>query len=192
MTGSYTFAGKVIPLPPGEWRLATSGERPGRTTDGTMATAMRSVTLPQDRGGLVAAVVSATAASEMGTVMNPSGICINERALRRDVVVAIAGQLDCRGIVVVATGSNPTRPSQTLAVQVLQSQRHNTLVVEYRFTPAAYVNSGVSPATKSEPVRQPSQQEIVERLSSFASRAREEVRRGLHGGQPTAALPSPF
>ena len=208
--GNVTLAGKVIALPPGEWRVLHQGAEQTRTSDATQTTTMHRILLVQEHGGRAAAVIVAAAAIEVNTVWNPHGICTNAGAIQRDVAQALRGSLDCRGLVVIGAGRGATTPAylnalydegqarpgwlppRWISAQHVQSQQMHYLSVEYRFAPATFAPATANAANWNEGARSPAQQEFVQRLTAFSERARAELQRGLYGRAPSAPLPWPF
>ena len=101
--GSLNLGGKVVPLPPGPWRVLYQATEPGRTTEGNMPTQTHRAVLVQERAGQAAALVVAHAAAEMGAAWSPHGICTNTTAwvLQRQIESAVRGALDCRGLLLM-------------------------------------------------------------------------------------------
>ncbi|MFM2150077.1 MAG: hypothetical protein RLZZ187_2383 [Pseudomonadota bacterium] len=210
--GSLSLGGKVVPLPPGPWRVLHQGTEAGRTSTGSLPYQMHSAVLVQERAGQAAALVWAHAATEMGTLWNPHGICTNTTTwvLQRHVESAIAGSLDCRGLVLVGSGRvqgtaaslNPFYdegerrpgwiPPRWISVQIIQSQQMHFLSVNYRFAPGVFAPPTANAVNWAEGVRSAAQQDVVQRLQVWSERASAELRRGLYGRVPSAPLPSPF
>jgi hypothetical protein len=208
--GSLALGQKVLPLPPGPWRVLHQAAEPGRSVGGDFATTTYRAVLVQEREGRAAAVIIAHAAAEVGGVWNPHGICISTNHIRRQVDMAVRGALDCRGLVVVGSGRGPVTPAylnalydegerrpgwippRWISVQVVQSEQMHWLSVEYRFAPAVFAPAAAMAASWGDGVRTPAQQDMVNRLFDWSALARAQLRRGLHGRPPSAALPSPF
>ena len=210
--GSLSLGGKVVPLPPGPWRVLYQVTEPGRTTEGNMPTQMHRAVLVQERAGQAAALVVAHAAAEMGARWNPHGVCVNTAAsvLHRHVESAIWGSLDCRGLVLAGSGRvqgtpawlNPLYdegerrpgwiPPRWISAQIIQSQQMHYLGVEYRFAPGVFAPPTANAVNWAEGVRSPAQQDVIRRLRDWTERASAELRRGLYGRAPSAPLPSPF
>lgn len=209
--GRLTLGGKVVPLPPGQWRVLHLGSEPSRTREGDLPATLHRALLVQERDGKAAAVILATAATEVSTVWHPSGICTNANALVRQVEIAIRGNLDCHGLVNQGAGVGANTPDwlrslyregvdrpgwippRWIVGTVLLSERMHYLNVEYRYAPAVFgTGNARSAGNWSEGMRSPAQNDFLARITGFTSRAREELRRGLYGREPGAPLPSPF
>jgi hypothetical protein len=210
--GSLTLGGKVVPLPPGPWRVVYQAAEPGRSTEGNLATTTHRAVLVQERAGQAAAVVVAHAAAEMGGRWNPHGICVNTAAsvLHRRIEMAVPGSLDCTGLVLVTSGRTQAMPAwlnaiydegerrpgwippRWISAQIIQSQQIQWLSVEYRFAPGVFAPPTATATNWAEGVRSPAQQEVVRQLRAWSDRARAELQRGLYGRAPSAPLPAPF
>jgi hypothetical protein len=210
--GSFSLGGKVVPLPPGPWRVLYQVAEPGRTREGDMPTLTHRAVLVQERAGQAAAVVLAHAATEVGAGWSPHGICVNTAAsvLQRQVESAIWGALDCRGLVLVTSGRRQSLPAwmnplydegerrpgwippRWISAEIIQSQRMHYLGVEYRFAPGIFAPPTANAVNWAEGVRSTAQQDVVQRLQGWSERASAELRRGLYGRAPSAPLPSPF
>lgn len=210
LEGTLTLGGKVVALPPGQWRVLHLATEPGRTADGGTPITTHRAVLVQERGGQAAAVIIATALTEVGMGWSPHGICTNANAIQRQVVSAMWAALDCRGIAMVGSGRGPNTaaylsalydegqrrpgwiPPRWLAVQVLLNERMHHLSVEYRYAPNIFAPAAATGANWNEGARNAAQQTAVEQLAAFSTRAHAELQRGLYGRQPGAPLPSPF
>jgi hypothetical protein len=210
--GSLTLGGKVVPLPPGPWRVLYQVAEPGRSTEGNMSTVMHRAVLVQERAGQAAAVVVAHAAAEMGASWHPHGICTNTTTwvLQRQIESAVRGALDCRGLVLIGAGRSSVTPAwlnalydegerrpgwippSWISAQVIQSQQIHYLSVEYRFAPGVFAPPTANAASWAEGRRSAAQQDVVQRLQVWSERASAELRRGLYGRAPSAPLTSPF
>jgi hypothetical protein len=208
--GTLTLGGKLVPLPPGAWRVLHQGTEPTRTTDGSIPTTMHRALLVQERDGRAAAVIVAAAAAEVGTSWNPHGVCVNANAIQRDIRQAVRGALDCTGLVVIGSGRGSNTPAylnalydegdrrpgwippRWISVQIVQSERMHYLSVEYRYAPAVFAPATANAANWNEGARNAAQQDVVQRLAGFAARARTELQRGSQGRPPSAPLASPF
>ena len=210
--GSLSLGGKVVPLPPGPWRMLYEAAEPGRSAEGNMATVTHRAVLVQERAGQAAALVVAHAAAEMGGVWSPHGICTNTTAsvLQRQIESAVRGALDCRGLVLIGAGRSPGTPAwmnalydegerrpgwippRWISAQVIQSQQIHWLSIEYRFAPSVFAPPTANAASWAEGRRSTAQQDVVQRLQGWSERASAELRRGLYGRAPSAPLPSPF
>lgn len=210
--GSLSLGGKVVPLPPGPWRVLHQVAEPGRTTEGDMPTLTHRAVLVQERAGQAAALVVAHAAAEVGASWSPHGICTNTTAsvLHRQVEIALRGALDCRGLVLIGSGRvqglpawlNPLYdegerrpgwiPPRWISAQVIQSQQMHFLSVEYRFAPGIFAPPTANAVNWAEGVRTTAQQDVIRRLREWSERASVELQRGLYGRAPSAPLPSPF
>lgn len=207
--GTLTLGGKVVALPPGQWRVLHIGAEPGRSIEGDLATTTHQAVLVQEHGGRAAAVILARAAAEVGGAWNPHGVCIHPAAIQRDVVQAVHGALDCRGLLLVGGGRTETTPAfmnsfyaegtqrpgwlppTWISVQVIQSQRMHYLAVEYLFAPSVFAPRATG-ASWNEGARSAAQNDVVQRLVGFGTQARVAAQAGLYGRQPGAALPWPF
>jgi hypothetical protein len=185
---------------------------PGRTSDGSMPTQTHRAVLVQERAGQAAALVVAHAAAEMGARWSPHGICVNTAVsvLHRHVESAVAGSLDCRGLVLVGSGRtqglpawmNPLYdegerrpgwiPPRWISAQIIQSQQMHYLSVEYRFAPSVFAPPTANAVNWAEGVRSAAQQDVIRRLRDWSERTSAELQRGLYGRLPSAPLPSPF
>jgi hypothetical protein len=208
--GQFTLGGKVVPLPAGSWRVVTLLSEPARTSDLINPITYHRAVLVQERAGRAAAVIYASAATEAQTVWNPHAICTSTTALRRHVAVAVRGNLDCRGLLMVGSGRSPGTPAwlnafydegesrpgwippRWLSAQVVLSEGMHLLNVEYRFAPSVYAPQTISAVNWSEGARNAAQQAFVDRLDAWSAEARAELRRGLYGRAPAAPLPAPF
>lgn len=208
--GSLTLGGKIVPLPPGPWRMLHQAADPGRSTEGSLPTTTHRAVLVQERAGRAAAVIVANAATEVGGVWSPHGICVNATAIQRTITHALRGALDCRGLVVIGSGRGPNTPAylnalydegarrpgwippRWLSVQIVQSQQMHWLSVEYRYAPSVFAPATGSAANWNDGARSAAQQEVVQRLATFASEARAGLLRGLYGRPPQAPLAAPF
>lgn len=207
--GTLTLGGKLVPLPPGPWRILHQATEAGRTTDGNIPTTMHRAVLVQERGGQAAAIIIASAAAEVGTVWNPHGICVNPRAVQRQIESAIRGALDCRGIVVIGSGRGATTPAylnalydegerrpgwippRWLSAQIVLSERMNYLAVEYRYAPSVFGPAVAGGVNWHEGARSAAQQAVIERLATFSASARAGLQAGLRARRPDASLPEP-
>lgn len=210
--GSLSLGGKVVPLPPGSWRVLYQAAEPGRSSEGSMATVTHRAVLVQERAGQAAALVVAHAAVEMGASWHPHGICTNTTTwvLQRHIESAVRGALDCRGLVLIGAGRSLGTPAwmnalydegerrpgwippRWISAQVIQSQQIHWLSVEYRFAPGVFAPPTANAASWAEGRRSAAQQDVVQRLQVWSERASAELRRGLYGRAPSAPLPSPF
>jgi hypothetical protein len=210
--GSLNLGGKIVPLPPGPWRVLYQATEPGRTREGDMPTQTHRAVLVQERAGQAAALVVAHAAAEMGGVWSPHGICTNTTAwvLQRQIESAVRGTLDCRGLLLMGAGRSPGTPAwmnalydegerrpgwippRWISAQVIQSQQMHWLSVEYRFAPSVFAPQTANAANWTEGMRSAAQQDVIRRLDGWSERASAELRRGLYGRAPSAPLPSPF
>jgi hypothetical protein len=208
--GTMPLGAQVLALPPGPWRVLHQAAEPGRSTDGNFPTTMHRAVLVQERGGKAAAVVIANAGVEVGGAWNPHGICVNGNAVQREIVQAIRGALDCRGVVVIGSGRGATTPgyldalydegtrrpgwipARWLSAQVIQSERMHYLSVEYRYAPEVFVPRAAMRANWNAGARDAVQEEAVQQLAAFAGTARAALQRGLYGRQPASPLAAPF
>ncbi|WP_439595799.1 hypothetical protein [Falsiroseomonas sp.] len=205
--GSFTLAGKVIALPPGPWRVIFQGTETGRNRDMTTPTSLHRAVLVQEVGGRAAGVVLASAATEVGQVWPPHGICTRTDALRRQVEAAVRGNLDCRGLVNQGAGAGPGTPEWVRSLyalgedrpgfipprwivgHVLVSEGMHLLQVDYRFAPASFATGQARHAGNwSDGMRSAEQNGFLDRVDAFTLAARAELRRGLYGRSPAAPL----
>ncbi|MGG5885829.1 hypothetical protein ACLF3G_01740 [Falsiroseomonas sp. HC035] len=205
--GSYTLGGKVVALPPGPWRLIFHDSKPGRSRELTTPTTLHRAVLPQEVGGRAAGVILVSAATEVGQVWTPHGICTRTDTLRRHIEVAVQGNLDCRGLVNQGAGAGPNTPDWVRSIyalgedrpgyipprwivgQVLLSESMHLLQVDYRFAPVAYATGNARSAGNwSDGMRSADQSAFLGRVDAFTSAARAELRRGLYGRSPSAPL----
>ncbi|WP_139226179.1 hypothetical protein [Falsiroseomonas stagni] len=208
--GSLAVGNKVLPLPPGSWRVLHLGVDDLRTSDMMVPTRVHQAVLVQERAGRAAAVIVAQAAQEIGVHWEPHGICLNEGAIARRVASAVRAALDCRGLVVVAGGRQPGLPGYLAALydegqrragwlppywissQFLISETMHYLNVEYRVAPSASMSAATGGVTLTEGARVSLPQALVDQLDGWGARAHAELRRGLYGRQPATPLPAPF
>lgn len=202
--GSVAVGSKVVPLPPGPWRVLHAGVEAGLSTDMTISTRTYETVLVQERGGQAASVVVARAAQEVGAAWTPHGVCTNASALARHIASAVRSALDCRGQLVIGAGRVANLPgylgalydegqrrpgwlpARWVTAQFLLSETMHYLSVEYRFATAA------PGASWNDGARSPAQEAVVQQLDAWGARAHAELRRGLYGRQPSTALPAPF
>lgn len=203
--GSLALGPKIVPLPPGPWRVLHLAADAGRTTDMTISTRTHQAVLVQERDGVAAAVIVARAAQEVGAHWNPHGVCTNANAFARHIVSAVRSALDCRAQVIIGAGRGPNTPAylnelydegqrrpgwlppRWVSAQFLLSETMHYLSVEYR-----YIATAAGGANWNDGARSPAQESFVQCLDGWGARAHAELRRGLYGRQPTAPLPSPF
>jgi hypothetical protein len=208
--GSLMVGSKVLPLPPGPWRVLHLGVDDRRTSDMTVPTRMHQAVLVQERAGRAAAVIVAQAAQEVGVHWEPHGICLNEGAIARHVVSAVRAALDCRGLVVLVAGQQPGQPGHLaplydegqrragwippywISSQFLISETMHYLNVEYRVAPSGFAPAMTGPTTLTEGARVSVPQALVDRLDGWGARTHAELKRGLYGRQPATPLPAPF
>ncbi|WP_372623091.1 hypothetical protein [Falsiroseomonas sp.] len=208
--GVLVLDSKPVPLPGGPWRVLHLAAEPGRSREGSLPTTTHRAVLVQEHGGRAAAVVIASAATEVGAVWNPHGICTNPAAIQRENVQALRGLLDCRGLVVIGSGRGPNTPAYLdslydegqrrpgwippnwLSAQFVLSEGMHYLIVEYRFAPGVFAPAAARGETWNEGARSPAREELVQRLAAFSAEARNALRQTLHGRAPSAPLPFPF
>ncbi|MBU8537467.1 hypothetical protein [Falsiroseomonas tokyonensis] len=205
--GSYTLGGKVVALPPGPWRVIFQDVKPGRSRELTTPTTLHRTVLLQEVGGRAAGVILASAATEVGQVWTPHGVCTRADTLRRHIEVAVQGNLDCRGLLNQGAGAGPTTPDWVRSLytlgedrpgfipprwivgQVVLSEGMHLLQVDYRFAPAAYATGTARNAGNwSDGMRSAEQTTFLDRVDAFTLAARAELRRGLYGRSPAAPL----
>lgn len=205
--GSFTLGGKVVALPPGPWRVVFHDIKPGRSRELTTPTSLHRVVLLQEAGGRAAGVILASAATEVGQVWTPHGICTRTDTLRRHIEVAVRGNLDCHGLVNQGAGAGATTPDWVRSIyalgedrpgyipprwivgQVLLSEGMHLLQVDYRFAPVAYATGNARTAGNwADGVRSADQTAFLDRMDAFTQAARAELLRGLYGRSPAAPL----
>lgn len=208
--GSLSVGPKVVPLPPGPWRILHLAADSGRSSDMTLPTRMHEAVLVQERAGRAAAIIVARAAQEVGAQWNPHGVCTNANAFARHIASAVRAALDCRGLVVVGSGRNANTPAylnalydegqarpgwvpaRWISAQFMLSETMHYLSVEYRFAPATFAPAVANLANWHEGSRNAAQEAFVQQLDGWGARAHAELRRGLYGRQPATPLPAPF
>ena len=209
--GTLPIAGKIVPLPPGSWRVLNTFAEQVRTSDLRQATTLHRALLVQEHNGVAAAVIIVSAATEVSTTWQPQGICTSTSNIRRHVEIAVRGSLDCRGLSNQTSGVGTRTPEWLLplyrigegrpgwipqrwiSASVLLSEQMHYLSVEYRYAPSVFApQSARNAANWSDGVRSSEQTDFVERLDRFSLAARAQLRHGLYGRQPTEPLAAPF
>lgn len=208
--GSLRLGSKVVPLPPGPWRVLHQGQVQGRTSELTTPTTTHQAVLVQEHAGRAAALVIAEAAQEVGVVWHPFGVCLNQSAFARRIEAATRGRLDCRGMVMVGSGLGPgtpaylhafyaegtTRPGwippRWLSSQFVLSEGMHMLRVEYRYAPTVFAPAAANAPNWNDGARNPAAEAVVTRLTAWGDGVQATLRRALYGAAPAAPLPAPF
>lgn len=207
--GLLNLGPKIVPLPPGPWRVLYQAAERGRTAEGNMGTVTHRAVLVQERGNQAAAIVIAHAAQEVGTAWNPFGICVNANAIARQIQSAVRGALDCRGQVLIGSGRGTGTPAylnalydegerrpgwmppRWVSAQFVVSEQMHMVSVEYRFAPNVFAPATAASANWHEGARSAAQNAFVDRLSAWGLAVQAGLKRGLYGRAPEP-LTAPF